>query len=316
MPKEELRAYAPEFRVPPDATDFWTATLGESRSCAAPPRFERVETGLTLVDTYDVTFSGFRGDDIRAWLQLPATSTEPLPAVVTFQGYGGGRGLPVEVDHFTLAGYATLRMDTRGQGSAWATGDTPDPAGAAPAYPGFMTRGILSPADYYYRRVYTDAVLSVEAARSHPMVRSDRVAIAGASQGGGIALAVAALAGDVCGVLVDVPFLCDFRRATEIVESDPYGELVRYLKVHRDHVDAVFETLAYFDAAALAAQARAPALFSVALMDDICPPSTVYAAYNRYGGPKQIIEYPFNGHEGGQAFHRAEQLKWMGRLWR
>ena len=100
------------------------------------------------------------------------------------------------------------------------------------------------------------------------------------------------------------------------MESDPYGELVRYLKVHRDHVDAVFETLAYFDAAALAAQARAPALFSVALMDDICPPSTVYAAYNRYGGPKQIIEYPFNGLEGGQAFHRAEQLKWMGRLWR
>jgi cephalosporin-C deacetylase len=54
-----------------------------------------------------------------------------------------------------------------------------------------------------------------------------------------------------------------------------------------------------------------PALFSVALMDQTCPPSTVYAAYNAYAGPKQMLVYPFNDHEGGQAFHQVEQLQWL-----
>jgi cephalosporin-C deacetylase len=174
-----------------------------------------------------------------------------------------------------------------------------------------MTRGILDPSDYYYRRVYTDAVLAWEALRAHPLVDPKRVAITGGSQGGGISLAVAGLVPEVWAVLTDVPFLCDFPRATTIVGTAPYGEIVNYLKVHRDHNDAVFSTLAYFDAAALARRATAPALFSVALMDEICPPSTVYAAYNNYGGRKEIVEYPFNDHEGGQAFHQSLQLRWL-----
>jgi cephalosporin-C deacetylase len=35
------------------------------------------------------------------------------------------------------------------------------------------------------------------------------------------------------------------------------------------------------------------------MMDEISPPSTVYAAYNSYAGPKRIAEWEFNGHEGG-----------------
>jgi len=112
-------------------------------------------------------------------------------------------------------------------------------------------------------------------------------------------------------VMPDVPFLCHFRRATEITDEDPYAEIVGYLKAHRDHVERVFGTLAYFDGAVLGRLASAPALFSVAMMDMICPPSTVFAAYNAYGGPKAIKVYPYNEHEGGQAFHHAEQLEWL-----
>jgi len=63
----------------------------------------------------------------------------------------------------------------------------------------------------------------------------------------------------------------------------------------------------------LARRASAPALFSVGLRDQVCPPSTVYAAYNLYGGDKEIVEYRFNDHEGGQVFHQAEQLRWLAR---
>ncbi len=46
-------------------------------------------------------------------------------------------------------------------------------------------------------------------------------------------------------------------------------------------------------------------------MDETCPPSTVYAAFNRYGGPKEIQEYPFNDHEGGEGFHEVVKFRWL-----
>jgi cephalosporin-C deacetylase len=311
LPREELRRYRPQLQSPPDLEQFWAGTLAESRAAASAPQFLPVGTGLTLVETYDVTFSGFGGQPVRAWLHFPAGTSSALPTVVRYQGYGGGRGLAHEVSHWTLAGYASMVMDTRGQGSAWTPGETPDPVGSTPSQPGFMTRGILEPDDYYYRRVFTDAVLALDAIRQHPLVRADRVAVAGGSQGGALALAASALAPDLWAVLPDVPFLCDFPRATDIIDTDPYGEIVRYLKVHRDQVELVFRTLAYFDVASLVKWSRAPALFSVALMDQICPPSTVYAAYNHYAGQKEIVEYAFNDHEGGQVFQQARQLKWL-----
>ena len=265
-----------------------------------------------MIDTFDVTFAGFGGTPIRGWLQLPAGATGPLPAVVEYLGYGGGRGLPHERTLFAQAGYAQLTMDTRGQGSGWSVGDTPDPVGSgAPAQPGFLTRGVLDPRDHYYRRLFADGVRAVEAARAHPAIDPTRVAVTGGSQGGAISLAVAALVPDLVGTAPDVPFLADIERAITLVDTDPYAELVRYLAAHRDHRSAVLRTLAYVDVARLARLATAPALFSVGWMDDVCPPSTVYAAYHAYGGPKEISEYPENGHEHGEGFHEHVKLAWL-----
>ena len=50
-----------------------------------------------------------------------------------------------------------------------------------------MTRGILEPETYYYRRLITDAVRAVEAVRAHPAVDASRVVVTGGSQGGGSA---------------------------------------------------------------------------------------------------------------------------------
>ena len=197
---------------------------------------------------------------------------------------------------WAAAGYAHLVMDTRGQGSGWSTGVTPDPAGSAPAQPGYMTRGLTDPAEYYYRRVYADAVRAVEFMRTVDEVDGTAIAVTGASQGGGLSLAVAALADEVSAVMPDVPFLCDFRRSTQVAMTNPYLEIVRYLAAHRDHEEVAFATLAYFDGAVLARRASAPALFSVALMDETCPPSTVYAAFHASAGPTEIVSYAYNDH--------------------
>lgn len=313
LPIDQLRSYRPDLAAPADLDAFWAATLAEARSHDLAATFTRAENHLSLVETFDVTFAGFGGQPVRGWLQLPAARSGPLPAVVQYIGYGGGRGLPHEQVLYALAGYAHFVMDTRGQGSTWMVGDTPDPDPAGtPFHPGFMTRGILDPATYYYRRVYTDAVRAIEAVRTHPAVDGSRVAVTGGSQGGGIAIAAAALVPDLAGVAPDVPFLCDFPRATTLADTIPYVEIVRYLKAHRDHVNAVQRTLSYVDGAVLARRATVPALFSVALMDLVCPPSTVFAAYNHWAGAEKRIEvYPFNDHEGGQGFHDRVKLAWL-----
>jgi cephalosporin-C deacetylase len=204
-------------------------------------------------------------------------------------------------------------MDTRGQGSSWSHGDTPDPDPEPPnpQLPGFMARGIFDPRAYYYRRLIRDAVRAVEAARAHPAVDPAQIAVAGASQGGALSLAVAGLVPDLAAALPSVPFLCHFRRAVNITDADPYFEIQRFLRIHRDRIDLVLGNLDYFDGINFAARASCPALFSTALMDEICPPSTVFAAYNHYSGPKQIKVYPFNHHEGGESFHDMEKLRFL-----
>ncbi|TXN29497.1 acetylxylan esterase [Lacisediminihabitans profunda] len=299
LPEAALRTYRSAQVDPRDFDEFWATTLSTSREFDLGVSLTPVDTGLKTIDVWDVSFSGYGGQRVRAWLRVPAGATGPLPAVVNFVGYGGGRGNAAESLFWASAGFAHLQMDTRGQGSAGSVGDTPDDAGSGPHGPGFMTRGIESRESYYYRRVFVDAVRAVEAARSLPIIDATRVSVVGGSQGGGIALAVAGLVDDLAAVAASVPFLCDFPRAVTMTDNDPYREIGRYLAVHRRSADRTLETLSYFDGVNFAKRATASAILSTALMDPICPPSTVFAAYANYAGPKQITVWPFNGHEGG-----------------
>ena len=110
----------------------------------------------------------------------------------------------------------------------------------------------------------------------------------------------------------DVPFLCHYRVATQQTDQHPYFEITKYLRAHRDKVEQVFSTLAYFDGVNFAARSSAPAVFSVGMMDEVCPPRTVFAAYNHYAGERKDIKvWEYNEHEGGGAHQGAEKLAFL-----
>ncbi|MBP1691728.1 MAG: acetyl xylan esterase family protein [Bacteroidetes bacterium] len=315
LPLEQLKQYAPPRAEPSDFSAFWGRTLETARAHPMKLELAHYAHQPATVEVFDASFPGYGGQTIKGWLLMPRQRSGKLACIVEYIGYGGGRGLPVDWLTWSAFGYAHFVMDTRGQGSLWLPGDTPDieDLPGHPQVPGFMTRGVLSPETYFYRRVFTDAVRAIDAVRTLKEIDPSRVFATGGSQGGGITLAVAGLVPDLAGAMPDVPFLCHFKTATEITDRDPYQELVRFCKIHRGKTEQVFSTLAYFDGMNLAAHARCRALFSVGLMDDICPPRTVFAAFNHYAGTKEIRVWPYNNHEGGQSDQTLEKVQWLKR---
>ena len=76
----------------------------------------------------------------------------------------------------------------------------------------------------------------------------------------------------------------------------------------------MFRTLSYFDGR----QLRRPRDGAGAVLGRprgrrSRPPSTVFAAYNEYAGPKEIRVWPFNGHDAPEANHVIERLEFAAR---
>lgn len=287
----------PTTQTEPDDFDaFWAETLAETREHPLGVTIEPHPTLLSVIDVYEVTFAGFGGTQIHAWLRVPHGATEPLPGLVQFFGYGNGRGHALRDLRWAAAGYAHLVVDARGQGHGHTDDDHPD---GGPSAGGFLTRGLRSPHEYYYRRVYADAVRAVEALRSLPRVDPARVGVVGASQGGGIALAMAGLVPDLAVAIIQAPFLSELNRAADLSDEAPYSLLTQYFADRRLDTATALDTLRYFDGVNHAKRANAPALLSTGLRDGVTPPASVLPAFTAYGGDKQIVLWPYNGHEAG-----------------
>jgi cephalosporin-C deacetylase len=319
MPQPELERYYPEVAEPADFVEFWRKQLTDARSHPLDVTFTSVESPLRHAEVFDVSFAGYGGDVVKAWLQVPHRLATNPALVVEYIGYGGGRGLPLEWLQFSTAGHAHFVMDSRGQGGNWRGADTADGHDdGSPGAGGFLTRGVLDPRRMYYTRLYVDAARAVAAARAHPIVGGLPVVMTGGSQGGALTLAgtyLATLAGEpIAAALPDVPFLAHFERATRVTASAPYSEIIQFCKAYPHQTERVFANLSYLDVVNHARRIKAPAFFSVGLLDDITPASTVYAAYNHYAGAKEIRVYPFNGHEGGGPRHMAAKLAYLAEL--
>ena len=306
MPLERLREYRTDTSEPAGLDAWWAGRLELARAQAQPATFTPYEPDVYRpFRVLDVEFSGAGGDPVRAWYIRPAA--EPASIVVKFIGYGGGRGAPAEHMLLPALGYGVLVMDSRGQGGRWTFGATPDQS-TGPENAQVMTRGITTPEEYYYTRMFTDAARAVDVALELAG-RDAVVAVSGASQGGGLALATAALHGDTVAVChADVPFLCDIQRAITLAPHAPYTEIPEFLAENVALIDTALNTLRYIDCALLARRITATSLLSVGLMDIICPPSTVFAAYNEITADKDIAVYPFSGHSVPHA-HAERQLR-------
>ena len=221
MALDDLRAYRPEIDEPDDFDEFWQAQLAGAAEYPLAVSLDAVEIPLRYVDVSDVWFAGHGGSRVGAWLYVPHDLDDDMPLVIEFAGYNGGRGRALEWLHWSAVGYPHLVVDSRGQGGGWRRGDTPDPGNPGEAGSRtILTSGLSSPDQHYYSRLFTDAARATLAVGEIPAVAGRRIVVSGASQGGALSLAAAALGDGVALVMPDVPFLSHFRRAVAFFERE------------------------------------------------------------------------------------------------
>ena len=319
LPIDQLRAYTPDLAVPDDLDAFWDRTMAEARSTELVATATPVETGLTAHLDPSTSRSRVRRDDGEGLAAPAAVPTDPLPAVVEFIGYGGGRGLPHERRHVVAGRLRPLRDGHARSGLHLVRRrDTPDPGPVgAPSHPGFMTRGILRPEPLLLppglRRWRSRG-------RGRPRPsgrRPPRVAVTGGSQGGGDQPRGRALVPDVAAVMPRTSRSWLTSRARRPWSTPiPTRRSRATSKAHRDHVEAASATLAYFDVAILGRRATAPALFSVGLMDEITPAIDrlrCVQPLRRSQGDRRV---PVQRSRGRPGVPRHREIRWLAELFR
>lgn len=299
MPLERLREYRGCSPLPGDFDAYWRAALGELEATGLDCTLEPAGFQAPGVKCFDLWFAGVRGARIHCKFLRPEKPAGRIPGVAVFHGYMHHAGEWFERLPYAYAGMAVLVMEARGQGGL--SEDVYD--GAGPTLFGHVVRGVrdADPQKLYYRDVYLDAVKTVRILMNMDFVDEGRVAATGKSQGGALALAAAALEPRVKLCAPMYPFLCDFKRILEMdLNRNAYEGFYYYFKkcdpAHQ-HEKEFFERLGYIDVQNHAPQVRAKVLWQTGLMDDLCPPSAQFAAYNKLVSPKAIKLYPEHTHE-------------------
>ena len=299
MPLSELHSYAGRNPRPADIDAFWDDSIAEMEKLGTSCELIPAEFQVPGAKCYHLYFTGVGGARIHAKFLRPEKINAPVPGVCMFHGYTGASHEFSALLSYVQAGFAIAAMDCRGQG-----GLSEDVGGVkGNTHHGHIIRGLWEgdPKKLLFRQIFLDAAQLARIVMAMPCVDERRVGALGNSQGGALTLACAALTPTLNRAAPVYPFLCDYKRVWEMdLAKDAYAELSEYFR-HFDPLhereDEVFTLLGYIDNQHIAHRIRAEICMFTGLMDNICPPSTQFAAYNKMTCRKQVVIYPDFGHE-------------------
>lgn len=294
-----MRVYQGRNPRPDDFDAYWADALDEVSSTSREVDLQKVDFPSTFAECFDLWFTGVGGARVYAkYLKPRSVPSHGCPAVVVFHGYSGKSPDWFALLPYAAQGFCVAALDCRGQG-----GRSEDVGGVrGNTLNGHIIRGLLdTPRKLMYRQIFLDTVELTRILMDFPEVDASRVGVTGASQGGGLTLACAALEPRIKAAAPIYPFLTDYQRTWEMdLDVDAYEELrqmFRRFDPRHERSGEIFTTLGYIDVQHLANRIRGRVLMTVGLMDKVCPPSTQFAAYNKITAPKEMVIYPDYGHE-------------------
>lgn len=305
MPVSQLETYRGVSPRPADFDAYWAKALSDLEAQDLAVEFVPAAFQTDKAECYDLYFTGVGGSRVHAKFLKPRLIDGKAPAVLQFHGYSADSGDWSGKLGYADEGFVVAALDCRGQG-----GLSEDRT----AYRGTTMNGLIirglddpDPENLYFRNVFLDTVALARIVMNLPYVDAERVGAMGGSQGGGLTLACIALEPRINRAAPCYPFLSDYKRVWDMdLDQRAYAELRNFFRHHdplHAREDAIFEKLGYIDVSNLAPRIRANVMMATGLMDDVCPPSTQYAAYNRMKCEKRHVLYPDFGHEGLPGFN-------------
>ncbi|MEM8859637.1 MAG: alpha/beta fold hydrolase [Chloroflexota bacterium] len=300
---KKIETYSGSNPKPDDHAEYWDAALAEMN--AIDPQVEIVPADFQApyANCSHLTFTGVGGERIHAKLLQPIEKpAEPRPAVLFFHGYTGSSGDWFKRLPYVAAGFTVAALDCRGQGGlsqelGGAIGNTLN---------GHIIRGLADaldgrPEKLLFRQIFLDTAQLAKIVMDMPDVDENRVGASGASQGGALVISCAALEPRIKLAAPIYPYLCDYLQVWEMgLAANGYGELIDWFRMfdpqHKQKAQ-VFENLGYIDVLHLAERVQAKTKWFVGLADDICPPTSQFAAYNLIPAGKSLELYPDFAHE-------------------
>jgi len=304
---EELRAYRPPLSRARNFSRFWDENVRLAEEQPLNLKKTSVDYFTQKVNVTRVVFDGFldKSEIVGYFISRPGDEGK-RPTLLNIHGYSGDKGRITDYLAWLFLGFSVFTVDARTQ-----SGESEDRAVYRPGYAtGHMTKGIESESSYYYRFVFMDCYRAVNCILGRDDVDESRVGVMGVSQGGGLSIATGALHKGVRMVISGVPYLCNFGRSINVAEDGPYLEVLRYLRSHPEQERRVLTTLSYFDGMNMAPRIVVPTMMSVGLIDKICPPSGVFAAFGRLSSKKkELAIYPGVAHEETNV-QQERKMKW------
>lgn len=300
--------YAPEqlqpvTQLPADFQDYWAKTLENARNTPLNPTMTLLPERCTATDNvYHVSFQTKPwGGRFYGILSVPKKEGK-YPALLRVPGAGVR---PYGGDTYTDPG-KVITLEVGIHGIPVTMEQSVYDALASGALGNYWTFGRDNRDNIYYNRVIVGALRAVDFICSLPQYNGKALGVTGSSQGGALSVITAALDPRVTFFAAVHPAMCDH----EAFFKKRACGWPHYFYYYGEPSKKELETVRYYDTANFARCLKVPGWFSWGYNDEVCPPTSMYAAYNAVTAPKELHPYLETGHYWYQE-QWDEWLDWL-----
>lgn len=277
-------AIKPTAVMPSDFTEFWDKAKAENAKIPLDARLKLLpERSTEKANVYELNIQNYQGSRIYGILCVP-NAPGKYPAKLKVPGAGvrpyngdvreaengiitleiGIHGVPVTMDRVV---YDNL---------------------AAGALSGYYFDNWDNRDKVYYKRVYLGCVKAIDYIFSMEKFDGENLIVQGGSQGGALSIVTAALDNRVKGLIAFYPALSDL---TGYVNKRAGGWPHLFRDTNEDSAVLAqkIKVSGYYDVVNFARMLKVPGFYSFGYNDMVCPPTSMFSAYNVISAPKSVF---------------------------
>ncbi len=284
----------PSMPVPEDFDAFWAEQKANLARIPMEPVLTPVTNSTPGVEVFDLQIPCL-GNPVSGYFSRPLKARKKsLPAILNLHGAGVASARPGNAS-WSLRGKGMLALDINAHGIANGQPAEFYQTLAQGELKNYQHFGIRSRETNYFKGMFLRVLRALDFLAAQPEWDGKTLIIFGTSQGAFQAFAGAALDSRVSFLCAGVPAGCDHTGfAAKRVNGWP-----KFVSLQADGTPDLLlaDEVRYFDNVNYATRIKTRgAAVTVGLVDQICPPTGIYAAYNTLSVPKKMHVDPLANH--------------------